>query len=108
RELDDPPRALDAQPGGVPEAEELGAQAPRLRRRSLGELGAAQARRKPEVVLDPARLAGLTPGSSPLDHDRLQALGRAVHGGGEASGATADDHEIVVLKRGLSRNPEPL
>ncbi len=59
--------------------EDLGAEPARLLQRAAGELVAGHAGREAEVVLDPRRGAGLAAGRLALDHDRAQALRRAVH-----------------------------
>ena len=67
------------------------------------ELVSGHARGEAEVVLDPGRRAGLAAGCLALDHDRLEALRGAVHGGGQPGGAAADDHGVVLrcLRLGL-------
>ena len=61
-----------------------------------------------EVVLDLGRRAGLATGCLALDHDRLEALGGAVHGRGQPGGATADDHGVVLRCLGLGLDLEQL
>ena len=90
-QLDEAPGALDAQCDGVLDGQQLGAEAARLIGRAAGEVRAAQAGGEAEVVLDPAGLAGLAAGRLALDHDRAQALRRAVDGGGQTRRAAADD-----------------
>ena len=83
--------------------EDLGAEPPRLLQRAARQLVARHARGEAEVVLDPRGRAGLAAGRLALDHDRAQALRRAVHGGGQARRAGADDHR-VVLRRARARS----
>ncbi len=107
-ELDEAPRALDAQPHGVLHRQQLGAEAAGLVGRAAGEVRAGQAGGEAEVVLDEARLAGLAARRLALDHDGPQSLGCAVDGGAEAGGAAADDDEVVVVLRRLARDAEAL
>ena len=104
----EPARALGAHGGRVLDRDELGAEAAGLVRRPLGELGALEAAGEAEVVLDPARLAGLAARGLALDEDRAQPLGRAVDGGGEPGGAAADDDEVVVREARLVGDAEAL
>ena len=76
--------------------EDLGAEPPRLLQRAARELVARHARGEAEVVLDPRRRPGLAARRLALDDDRPQSLGRAVHRGGEARRAGADDHRVVL------------
>ena len=108
RQVDQPAGALDAQADGVLHGQELGAEAARLVGRPAREVGAAEAHREAEVVLDPARLAGLAAGRVALDEHGAQALRRAVDGGGEARRAAADDDEVVVALRRLHLDAEAL
>ena len=62
---------------------------------------------KPEVVLDPARGAGLAAQRGGLDHQRRQPLGRAVHGGAKAGRAATDDHQVDLLT-GIESSPSPM
>ena len=76
--------------------EDLGPEPVRLLERPLRELVPGDARREAEIVLDPRGRAGLSAGRLALDHDRLEALGRSVHGRGQPRGAGADDHGVVL------------
>ena len=76
--------------------EDLRSEPARLLQRAAGELVARDAGRKAEVVLDPRRGPGLAAGRLPLDHDRAQALGSPVHGGGEPGRPGADDDRVVL------------
>ena len=71
----------------------------RLYHRAAGQLGAADAGRKAEVVLDPARLAGLATEAVAVDEQRVEALGGAVDGGAEPSRAGADNEQVDLLAR---------
>ena len=61
-----------------------------------------------QVVLDPRRRAGLPARRLALDHDRPQALRRAVDGGGQAGRPCADDDRVVVGGLRLGAKPEQL
>ena len=91
-----------------PGHEDLGAEPPGLLQRAARELVARHARREAEVVLDAGRRPGLAAGRLSLDHDRPQALRRAVHGRGEAGGAGADDDRVVVRRGRLRAEAEQL
>ena len=79
----------------------------RLADGAAGELGAADAGREAEVVLDPARRSGLAAERGALDDQRVEPLGGAVDGGGEAGGAAADDEQVDFLaRRQLASDPE--
>ena len=77
-----------------------GAELPRLRDRPGGELGAADAGREAEVVLDPARRTRLAAEAAALDDERVEPFGGAVDGGTEPRRAATDDNEIDLLARG--------
>ena len=76
--------------------EDLCPEPPRLLERAARELIARDAGREPEIVLDAGRRSGLTAGRLALDHDRAEALRRAVHRRRQAGGAGADDHRVVL------------
>src|SRR6185437_3566464 len=86
----------------------LGAEPAGLLERSAGELVARDARGEAEIVLDPRRRARLPARRLALDHDRAQALGRAVHGRGQPGRAGADDHGVVLRALGLGGEAEQL
>ena len=86
--------------------EQLRAEAARLVVRAAREVGAREPVGEAEVVLDPRALAGLAARRLALDEHRAQPLRRAVHGGGEAGRAAADDHEVVEVELGLRREAE--
>ena len=85
--------------------EDLGAEPPRLLQRAAGELVARHPGGEAEVVLDPRGGAGLAAGRLALDHDRAQALRRAVDGGRQARRPGADDDRVVVGALGLGARP---
>ena len=80
-----------------------GAELSRLGHRAAGQLGAADARREAEVVLDPPRRARLAAEGGALDDQRLEALGGAVDGGAEAGRPGADDEQVDLLARQAAR-----
>ena len=88
--------------------EDLGAEAPRLLERADRERFSGHTGGEAEVVLDLRRRAGLAAGCLALDHDRLEALGGAVHGRGQPGGAGADDHGVVLRCLGLGLDLEQL
>ncbi len=102
------PRALHLEGHRVLHGEQLGAEPARLVGRAPREVRAAQAVREAQVVLDPARLAGLAAGRLALDHHGAQPLRRAVHGRRQPGRAAADDHQVVVVGRRLRRHAEAL
>src|SRR5256885_12124666 len=63
-----------------PRDQDLRAESTRLLPRALGELGAADAGGKAEVVLDLRAAAGLPAHRPPLDHHGLQTFRRAIDG----------------------------
>ena len=95
-------------PRDRPRHEDLGAEPPRLLQRAARQLVARDARREAEVVLDPRRRAGLAAGRLALDHDRPQALRRAVHGRRQPGRPGADDHRVVLRGGRLGGEPEQL
>ena len=66
--------------------EHLGAELLRLREGASGELLAGDAGRKAEIVLDPRAGSCLPARRIRLDHQHIEALGRAVHRGCEPAG----------------------
>jgi len=85
------PAALDAL-----QEHQLGAEAFGLPTGQPRQLGTADPVREAEEVLDHGRVRGLSPGHIAVEHDRREAVGGRVDGGGEAGGAGADDDEVVV------------
>ena len=80
-----------------------GVELARLGDRAAGQLRAADAGREAEVVLDPARRAGLAAERGALDDERVEPLGGAVDGGAEAGRAAADDEQVDLLASGRAR-----
>ena len=97
-QLDEPRRPALVDRGHLLHGQELGAEARRLRRRPAGEVGAGQAHREAEVVLDPRALAGLAAGRLALDQRRPQPFRRAVDRGRKPGRPAADDDEVVELE----------
>ena len=73
---------------------------------AAGQLGAADAGREAEVVLDPARGARLAAEHGALDHQRVEPLRGAVDRGAEAGRPAADDEQVDLLAR-PSSSPIP-
>ena len=67
----------------------------RLHHRAPRQIAAAEPRRKAEIIFDARAHARLAARRFPLDHHRVQAFRRSVHGGGEACRPSADDRQIV-------------
>ena len=63
----------------------------------------ADAARESEVVADQRARPRLTPDPEGVDHQRPEALRGAVHRGGEAGGAGADDEQVDLAVLGLDR-----
>jgi hypothetical protein len=84
---------------------DLRAEAAGLLERALAQVIAGDAVGKAEVVLDPRGGAGLTPYSGLLQHQDLQAFGRAVDAGCQSRGAGACDDHVIVCSRGVVRMP---
>ena len=79
----------------------------RLADGAAGQLGATDAGREAEVVLDPARRSGLTAERGALDDQRVEPLGGAVDRGGEAGGTAAHDEQVdFLVRRQLAADPE--
>ena len=87
--------------------ENFGAEAFGLPKRPARELGARDAARKAQIILDSRRRLRLASRRLLFDHDRAQALRGPVDSGGEACRSPANDDRIVVLKarRGLKAEP---
>ncbi len=80
--------------GDLPAGEELHAEADRLVAGALGQPHAGDPAREAEVVADHRARAGLPADRLGLEHDRGEALAGAVHRGGEAGRAGADDRQV--------------
>src|ERR671935_1444853 len=78
----------------------------RLESRPPGELGAGEARRKAEVVLDPRARARLAARGEALDHERAEALRGGVDRRGEPGRATAEHHDVEALAVELGSQPK--
>ena len=85
---------LDAEPLGLGHA-------------AAREVGAGEAGREAEVVLDPARRAGLPAGRLALQEHGLEPLARPVHRRRQPRRPAADDGEVVELALGLLPQPDP-
>src|SRR5262249_30286223 len=72
--------------------DDLAAETPRLAQRAARELIARYATGEAQIVLDARGGSRLPTGCLALDHERPQSFRCAVHRGGEAGGAAADDH----------------
>jgi len=107
-QVDDAGGPVDLERGRLLRGQHLGAEPPRLVGRPLGELGAREALREAEVVLDPRALAGLAAGRLPLDQHGPQPLRRAVDGRRKTRGAAADDDQIVEGELGARVQAELL
>ena len=98
----DRPARLEAH--DVARQHHLRAEAPGLRHGPVREVGAGEALREPEVVLDRRALAGLAAGRFALDDDGPQSFRRAVYGRRKTGGPAADDAEVV--QRLLGARPQ--
>ena len=94
---DDVPAVAGLEPDGAEGRRGARAELARLGDGPAGELGAADAGREAEVVLDPARGAGLAAQRRALDDQRVEALGGSVDRGGQARRAGADDEQVDLL-----------
>ena len=73
------------------------AEYPGLLARSPGELVPADAVREAGIVPDHRAAARLAAGDGLLEHDRLQALGGGVDGGGQARRSRPDDDDVAFV-----------
>ena len=73
----------------------LGAEACRLRHRTVGQVGAGETLGEAEVVLDRRALPGLAARGVALDDHGLQPLRRGVHRGGETGRTGTHDAQVV-------------
>ena len=78
----------------------------RLDRGAVGQLAAGDAGREAEVVLDPRRGARLAAGRHAVEHDRVEPLGGAVHGGRQARRPGADHDEVAERALLVAAQPE--
>ena len=88
---------------------ELGAELLGLQDGAVGQLGAGDAGREAEIVLDARRRPGLAAGGERVQRERVESLRRAVHRRREAGGAGADDDQVAdLVLRARERQPEEL
>ena len=100
--------AVDRDAGHFERHEHLGAEPLCLRDRAPGQLAAADAGREAEIVLDLRAGARLPARRMPIEQQRPQSLGGAVHRGGEPGRSGAHDHEVVEIARRGQRSAEAL
>ena len=106
--LHDLVRPVGAERGHLDRRQDLDAEAPRLAHAAPREVGAREAGREAEVVLDPARRAGLPAGRVALDEHGVQPFGGAVDGARQARRPAADDGEVVEGTLGLALQAQRL
>ena len=99
---------IDRDAGHFERHEKLGTEPLRLRQGAACQFAAADAGRKPEVVLDARARAGLSAGRVPVEQQGPQPFRCAVHRRREAGRTRADDHEVVQLEGGRERSAEAL
>ena len=75
---------------------------------SARQVGAGQAGREAQVVVDPRRGPGLAARGLPLHHQGLESLGRPVDGGGQAGRSAAHDDQVVERQGGVRPQADPL
>ena len=105
-EADRPHRAARLEADDVAGEHHLGAEPARLGDGPVREVGARQALREAEVVLDRRALPGLAARRLAFDDDGLQPLRRAVHRGREPGRPAADDAEVVQRLLGAGAQAE--
>src|SRR5919197_5132194 len=88
------------------DAGDHGAELSRLERRPPGEVGAGEARRKAEVVLDASARARLTARGEALDHERAETLGGGVDRRGEPGRTAAEHNDVEGLAVDLGSQAE--
>ena len=88
--------------------EKLRAQPLRLRHGAACQFAAADAGRKPEIVLDPRTGARLPARGVPVEQQRPQPFRCAVHRRRKAGRTGADDHQVVHIEGGRERSAEAL
>ena len=88
--------------------EDLGAEPARLGQRAPRQVAAGQAGREAEVVLDPARRAGLAAGRLALDQQRLEPLARPVDRRRQPGRPGSHDDEVVERQRRVRREADRL
>ena len=95
-ELEKAVLAVNAHAGGAL-GDKLSAEARGLGVGAAAEIGAGDAGRKAEIVLDAGAGAGLPAGRFGLDDDSAEAFTGAVDRGGETGGTCADDDDVVEI-----------
>ena len=86
------------------EQDQLGAEALRLATGQPCQLGAADALREAEEVLDQRGVRRLSARDVAVEDDGRQAVGGGVHGRRQTRGAGADDRQVVVVARRSGRD----
>src|SRR4030095_14933242 len=94
-ELDEAVGTVNAKSHGFLRREDLGSKAASLRECAPCQVGAGEAGRKSEVVLDARTHARLAAGSRALDQQSLRAFGGSVTSGDDAGAPAAHDDEVV-------------
>ena len=100
-QVHDPVAAAAAQAGDGLGEHHVRPEDPGLFAGPAGEVVPADAVREAGVVPDHGAAAGLAAGDRLLQHDRLQALGRGVDSGREASRPGPDDGDIALADAGV-------
>ena len=85
----------------IDRADDRRAELEHLQHAARGQIGPAQSGRKADEVFDPRRAAGLAARPEPIEHQRRQAFGRGIDGGGNARRPGADDGQIDLLLRAM-------
>ena len=88
-------RAFDPHTFDLLRRENFHAKTPRLGDRAPGEVRAAKAHRKAEVIFDARTPPRLPAGRLPFNQQRVQAIRRAINRRRQAGRTGADDHQIV-------------
>ena len=104
---DDLVRVLHGHAHDLLRGQDLGPEAAGLGHGPTRQVGAGQAGREAQVVVDPRRRAGLASRGLALHHQGLEPLGGAVDGGGQARRPATDDDQVVVGQRGVRPQADP-
>src|SRR5258708_20859179 len=99
--FDDAIGAFDADAGGFLRRKNCHAEASGFHYGAAGEVASTEAGGKAEIIFDAGAEARLAARGFAFDHDRAEAFGSAVNGGGEAGGAATDDGEVVKFNVGV-------
>src|SRR3954451_1574417 len=103
----DPAVSVAFEPGDHIGGRGPGAELPRLRDGAAGQLSAADAGGKTQVILDSPREAGLAAEDRSLEHQRFEALRGCIDGGAEPRRPAAEDQQVDLLAVGqLKPDPE--